>query len=201
MWRHKSNTKYWQTLHLFVFSSIYYKETKLENEKLPEAGQNEVMEWSALFSSAVRTHRTLTFRGRGGGEELWQISPPRNLHSLSFSQWLLISSSVCFCLIFIISLTIFSQLQTTLDWEKVLSAPPQVRLFLTLWYPNVTLLSWGVKGRRLKAVWRKKDEGTREGRGRCLASLLRMVHAIPSQQSDVLHLSGSPEEQNDTIYM
>lgn len=48
--------------------------------------------------------------------------------------------------------------------EKKSSAPSQVSLFMTLWYPNIThVLSRGVKVSTLKEVWWKKHLARSEG--------------------------------------
>lgn len=174
--------KCWQILHLFEFLFFYYKKAKLENERNDRKHERtKLRSYMDLSSSAVSTHRKLSFsEGEGEERKFSQICSPRNLHSPShFLNWLLIGRSICFCLIFIISLTIFSPLLTTLGWEKVFSAPSQVSSFLTLRYPNITrFLSGGVKGRSLKGVGSEKGKMMQalaplsEDRGPCLASSL-----------------------------
>lgn len=84
---------------------------------------------------------------------------------------------------------------------KESSAPSPVSLFLTSWYPNIThFLSWGVKGRSLEEMWRKK---VRRSRVRPLLSILaalwyltlRMVHICITSRVTCCFSQGSPEKQ------
>lgn len=120
--------------------------------------------YTDFSSRALSSHRRLLSLEGEGGKHSHTFRSPETRTSLSFSQWLPISRSIGFCLIFIISLTICSALGITLGWEKVLSAPSQVSLFLTLWHPKIArFLSRGEKGRTGRRCEARRARGCGTG--------------------------------------
>ena len=205
MYRHTSKmAKYGQIQQLFVFLSIYYKAAKLENESnYLQHDRNKLRSYMDLMFSIELVHRgSFSFQREKKRINFSQILLPRNQFS-SFSQPLLLSRSICFCLIFINSQSSHNFKQSWI--EKKSLGPSQMSLFLTLLCPNIThFLSRGVKGRSLKEVSRKERkimlEGPHlsEGRGQCLAYSTNTEDGPQSQHIRVTCCigQGSPEKQS-----